>query len=292
MLRSARATILAFTVLLGGVTMPSLARAQDRDATFCSMLGAIHESAPERVGDVVSGTVGEARVSFRRDVVAPSTYVLLVALSAAATEASVMPVERAGDEAPHREGTRIAHDFSARASGVVTISFRAPRGTTYHAALYRLPPPRESSLGVRPFAMALHDGGGLGSMFGEPARPPDCRPPASSGMGSGSVMGSGGRSPEPRLGRIVIHGSMPRAEVTRVLTGNRAQLAFCATSHGSHALTLRLLVAPTGTVQAASSDGPAPLSTCIARSARRWRFPSTGAGVTTIDVPISFDPAP
>jgi len=281
--RSAEATTLAIVALAASMLTPSVSRAQDRDATFCSMLGAIQERTPERVGDVVSGTIGEAPVSFRRDVVAPSTYVILVALSAPATEASVAPEERAGDEAPHREGTRIAHDFSARASGEVTVSFRAPRGTAYHAALYRLPPPRVSSFALRPFAMALHGGGGLGGLLGEPVRPPDCGPAPT------SLFGSGGRAPEPRLGRLVIRGSMPRAEITRVLTGSRSQLAYCATSHGSEPVTIRLVVAPTGAVQVASSEEESPLSVCIARAARRWRFPTTGAGVTMIEVPISFD---
>ena len=224
----------------------------------------------------------------RREVLAHTSYVVLVALSAPASAASVLPVARAGDEAPHREGTRIAHDFSARSSGEVTLSFQAPSGTRYHAALYRLPPPRRSELGIRPFARALHSGSGLGSLGslrGEPPRPPDCRPAAT------SVLGGGGQPPEARVGRLVIRGSMPPAEVTRVVSGGRAQLAFCAMTHGASDLTLRLVVSPTGEVQAASTDGPPPLGTCVARTARRWRFPATGGGITAVDVPISFGPS-
>jgi hypothetical protein len=288
MSRPATAPTLAIFALAASLVLSSGARAQGHDATFCTMLRAIGEPAPGRVGDVLSGVVGDSPVSLDRDVVASSSYVLLVALSAPATEASVAPEERAGDEAPHLEGNRIAHYFSARSDGRVTVSFRAPRGTAYHAVLYRLRPPRVASLSVRPFWMALRGAGGFNSLLGEPVRPPDCRPQASRSAGSGATEPDG-RPPETRLGPIVIRGSMPREAIMRVLTRARAELASCASSHGSHPVTLRLVVSPAGTVQSASGDGPPPLSACVVRSARRWRFPPTGAGVTAIDVPVSFD---
>lgn len=265
--------------------------AQDADREFCAMLAVAPGEGLQRVGDVASGTTPARAVTVRRAVTAGAGYLVIVALSAAPTDASVTPVEIAGDEAPLREGARVALDFHARASGEVSLSFSAPAGTRYHAALYRLGPPRPG-LGVRPAAMAIRGAAGVGSAgaFGSaagtgsstPPRPPDCRPSVPEHRGGPST------APRAHVGRLVIRGSMPRAAITRVVNGALASFAFCAETNGVHDVTLRLVVAADGSVQTASSDAEPRLGGCLTRVARRWRFPSTGAGITAIDVPISF----
>jgi hypothetical protein len=87
----------------------------------------------------------------------------------------------------------------------------------------------------------------------------------------------------------MIRGSMPRPEIERVLDRSAAQLGHCAEVNGAADVRLTFVIAPSGTVASASADGgPPELVRCIAAAARRWRFPQTGAGVTMVEVSISF----
>ena len=258
-------------------------RAQDVDVDFCTMLSAVAEDRLTRVGDVASGEAGDEAVHVGWDVRANVGYLVVVALSAPPTGVGMEPATITGGEAPLQAGTRVALDFQARAAGEITLSFHAPRGTRYHAGLYREPPPRETSLGIRPSARAVRGGGFGAGQPGPRPRAPDCRTPVPERLGGRA------HAARPHMGRLVIRGSMPRAAATRVVRGALPSIEGCAEMHGAHDVTLRLVVAPTGRVQAASGDGDARLGGCLARLARTWQFPSTGAGVTVIDVPLTFE---
>ncbi len=275
-------SVLVSALVVWALASPRIVEAQAEDEAFCTMLSVVRGHVPVRVGDVVSGIAGPDAVTFRRTVSPGARYLLLVALSQPATGASVEPASRVGTEAPLREGSRIAHDFDATTRGSVTISFSAPAGTHHHAALYRLGPgPR--GLSVRPSGIALHTGGGIG-LHGERApHPPDCEAVVSPRESGGTTARA-----TARIGRFEIRGSMPRADIARVLSNNSASISFCAEANGAAAVTLSVVISPDGTVVSASGDGPARLAACLVRQARRWRFPSTGGGITTIEVPITF----
>jgi len=262
------------------------ARAQVEDDAFCQMLAAVSDQSPQRIGNVESGTTGLSSVRFDRRVTPGATYLFVVALSADATDASVLPASRVGDEAPTRRGGRVAHDFRASSRGAITLSFHAPMGTHYHAALYRLghgPP----SLAMRASATAL-GAGGLADLSGSHPHPPDCRPEPPSGPGT-ATGARGATTSRARTTQLMIRGSMPRPEIERVLDRSAAQLGHCAEVNGAADVRLTFVIAPSGTVASASADGgPPELVRCIAAAARRWRFPQTGAGVTMVEVSISF----
>lgn len=261
------------------------ASAQREDDDFCRMLSALSEEHPERIGGVESGRTGRSSVRFDRSVTPGATYLLIVALSAEATSASVTPAERVGDQAPLRNGMRVAHDFSARSSGTIAISFHAPPGTRYHAAIYRLGSGREG-FDVRPSALAI-DVAGAGTALSDASRhPPDCQPPP-------GTPGDGEWAMAPRwrvrTDRLVIRGSMPRAEIVRVLDRARGELTHCAGTSRADGVRLTLVIAATGSVASAGVAGGSPeLARCITAAARRWRFPQTGAGITSVEVSISF----
>lgn len=262
--------------------------AQVEDDGYCHMLASVGEHRPTRVGEVESGTTGPSSVSFRRTVARDASYLLIVSLSAAATSAAIEPADRVGSEAPRREGTRVAHDFVASTRGAITISFHAPAGTAYHAALFRLTPRDVATLSVRPSAIAVSGMGGIGSLrpADERPHPPDCHAPLPARLGGRDAART---DRGVRIGRLVIRGSMPRAEITRVLEGARGQLGFCAEENGGTDVRITFVISPAGTVVSASADGGRPaLAGCLIRAARRWRFPSTGAGVTMVEVPLSF----
>jgi hypothetical protein len=92
-----------------------------------------------------------------------------------------------------------------------------------------------------------------------------------------------------RTARLVIRGTMPRAEIERVLEGGRRALAQCAETSGAAEVRLMLVIAATGHVASASATGGSPeLARCVTATARGWRFPQTGAGITSIEVSVSF----
>jgi len=91
-----------------------------------------------------------------------------------------------------------------------------------------------------------------------------------------------------RAGRAVIQGSIPQGAVARILARHLREVSACADTHGTHDLVLRLVVAPTGAVQTATAEGDRAFGDCVVQAASTWVFPATDAGVTTIEVPLTF----
>ncbi|MFN7702468.1 MAG: hypothetical protein ACK6CU_04495, partial [Deltaproteobacteria bacterium] len=130
-------------------------RAQEADHAFCGMRAGVLDEGLERLGRVESGRTGQDFVVFSREVGAGSRYLVLVGLSAPTSALAVEPARIVGDEAPFRAGGRVALDFLALDAGELTISFRAPEGTRFHAAVFALVTPRagRGALGARPAAV-------------------------------------------------------------------------------------------------------------------------------------------
>lgn len=99
------------------------------------------------------------------------------------------------------------------------------------------------------------------------------------------------RSPRPRVrpGTPSVEGPLSVNVIGRIVRVHRREVEDCAERDpGDYTLELDLRLAPDGRVASSTvttPDIPPRLGTCIARRARRWRFP-TAEGVTSVRYPF------
>lgn len=120
------------------------------------------------------------------------------------------------------------------------------------------------------------------------------------GTGSGYGAGKGGLSsrsavPQVTLGKHQVTGKLPADVVRRVVRAHVNQLRYCyekllvARPDIAGALTLELVITPTGDVTAATANGVTPdLETCVTQRAMTWKFPKPKSGIVKVTYPMTF----
>jgi len=123
-----------------------------------------------------------------------------------------------------------------------------------------------------------------------------------SGYGRGSGAGFGGRGtrvPMVRQAKPQVTGGLDRELVRRIVRAHINEVRYCynqglqTNPSLDGTVQLEFSIGPNGTVTS-SAIGPSTLvdetvTTCIARAARRWKFPKpTSAGLVLVKMPLSF----
>ncbi len=131
---------------------------------------------------------------------------------------------------------------------------------------------------------------------------------AGGGTGSGYGLGSGdgfagrGKSvPRVRTAKAEVRGALDKEIVRRIVRAHINEVRYCynrelvkdPTAAGH--LDLQFQIGPTGLVPVASvgkaDEGLDDVGACVAKAARRWRFPATkGAGMVSVVFPFEFAP--
>ncbi|MDH5674141.1 MAG: AgmX/PglI C-terminal domain-containing protein [Myxococcales bacterium] len=117
------------------------------------------------------------------------------------------------------------------------------------------------------------------------------------GRGAGGFRGRSAKVPHIRTGKADVRGSLSKEVIRRIIRRHINEVRFCYEQELNSRpdlqgrVSVKFIISPTGAVQTAavanSTLGNAKAEQCIAKSVRRWTFPSPeGGGIVVVTYPF------